>query len=226
MSGDKADRETVELAALYAAGALGADECAGVEARLASGDEPLRAAIQAFSGAIEALAAAAPEIAPRPQVLERLLDRIASPAEEAANASLARAAHSPPAQLSPPTDTETPPRQTLEQSADLVVIRGQTAQWIPLGEGFQIRTLFVDFAAQRVTLLARMSPGAKYPPHFHQADEECLILEGDLHVGEYVLGPGDYQRAPAGSWHAEQHSAGGCICLVIAPLSAVPLSSV
>ena len=65
----------------------------------------------------------------------------------------------------------------------------------------------------------RMAPGTSYPSHVHDGAEECYVLEGDLHVGDVVLGPGDFQRATPGSHHVEQRTDGGCLLLVNSSLS-------
>lgn len=224
MSGDGQNRELDELAALYATGALGDEERAAVEARLAAGDDALRAAIADLSGTIEALASAAPALAPRPETLEALLARIAASSADsspvnapAADAPAARAARKPSSRRRS-RRSGAPTQATAEQTGDLVVLRGNTAVWTRLAEGVETRTLFVDRHARRVTMVVRLAPGATYPAHYHAGAEECLVLQGDLRVGDYVLGPGDYQRAPQGSWHGEQRTMTGCVCVVIAPL--------
>lgn len=225
MSGDGQQRHLIELAALYAAGALSGEESAAVDARLASGDEELRAAILAFSGVIEALASAGPIVSPRPESRRALLDRIKAALRDPSSADQSGGSR-------PPTPEKrnrrarraarpagAAPDATADKTGELVVLRGADAVWTRLAEGIETRTLFVDRRARRVTLLGRLAPGAVYPAHFHSDDEECLVLEGDLHVGELALLPGDYQRAPKGSWHGEQRTRAGCVCLIIAPLS-------
>jgi quercetin dioxygenase-like cupin family protein len=59
-----------------------------------------------------------------------------------------------------------------------------------------------------------MAPGTSLRGHDHDDHgdvEECLVLEGELNVGEDVMRAGDYQRALPGSEHAEQHSRTGAL---------------
>lgn len=82
-----------------------------------------------------------------------------------------------------------------------------------------MRRLFVDRAANRMTAMFKMAPGAAYVPHVHGGAEECYVLEGDLHVGdEIMMRAGDYQRAPAGSLHGVQRTEGGCTLLITCSL--------
>ena len=46
-----------------------------------------------------------------------------------------------------------------------------------------------------------MAPGATLPPREHITDEECLMLEGEVMVGDIRLSAGDYHFAQKGSQH-------------------------
>src|SRR5262249_61971021 len=87
-------------------------------------------------------------------------------------------------------------------SAELFVSRAADAAWeksdVP---GVSVRVLHVDRAGNQFTALVRMAAGSSYPRHVHNGPEQCLVLEGDLRVGDDVFGPGDYQRADVGSRH-------------------------
>ncbi len=97
--------------------------------------------------------------------------------------------------------------------------RDAASGWEPTGsDGVVSRRLFVDRAADRVTMLVRMDPGASYPAHRHGGDEDCFVLEGDLWVGDERLRRGDYQHADAGSIHPEQSTEGGCLLFLVSSL--------
>jgi quercetin dioxygenase-like cupin family protein len=52
--------------------------------------------------------------------------------------------------------------------------------------------------------LLRLQPGAVLPAHQHPIDEECVVLEGDLRIGErLVLKKGDFHLARKDIPHAE-----------------------
>lgn len=237
MTGDQARRNIEELAALYASGALPADERAAVEARLAAGDEHLRAAIEASGTVIEALGMAGGAIAPSPEIRQRLLDRAAEGREMAPDnvdtpqravplteATVADSDH--PLRTRPRRRDRQPsggdalwPAATADQTGELELVLASTAEWTAMAEGAEVRVLHFDRRARRVTMLARLAPGTIYPPHFHREGEECVVVEGDLIVGEHVLGPGDYQFAPADTWHGAQTTSGGCVCVIITSLA-------
>lgn len=52
-----------------------------------------------------------------------------------------------------------------------------------------------------VSMLIRMEPGATLPDHGHSLDEDCLMLEGHMFLGDILMRAGDYQRAPVGFEH-------------------------
>jgi quercetin dioxygenase-like cupin family protein len=73
-----------------------------------------------------------------------------------------------------------------------------------------MKILYRDSTA--TSFLLRLSPGAKLPPHVHAADEECLVLEGELLLAEGVrLKAGDYHFAPRGLPHGTAHSPSGAL---------------
>ena len=45
--------------------------------------------------------------------------------------------------------------------------------------------------------------------HAHSADEKCLILEGEGHIGDINLRAGDLHLAPAGLAHGETYGRNG-----------------
>jgi anti-sigma factor ChrR (cupin superfamily) len=67
--------------------------------------------------------------------------------------------------------------------------------------GVETKTLVVDRASGVLTLLLKMSPGAKLPDHEHVLIEQTFVLEGSLICGEGVCAAGDFVWRPAGSRH-------------------------
>jgi quercetin dioxygenase-like cupin family protein len=45
------------------------------------------------------------------------------------------------------------------------------------------------------TVLIRMQPGLVVVGHRHTQEEECLVLEGEVFIGDYRLGQGDMHVA-------------------------------
>lgn len=81
--------------------------------------------------------------------------------------------------------------------------------WQPLREGVRIRPLFK--LGEHVSMLARFQPGARVPAHPHGSHEECLMVEGDLFLGDLLLREGEFQSAPAGTRHGDLVSEAGCL---------------
>jgi len=71
--------------------------------------------------------------------------------------------------------------------------------------------LHIDRAQNRQYLLIRMAPGAFYHPHSHDADEQTLVIEGDLHFGDLELRAGDYHVATPSSSHPPGRTVNGCL---------------
>jgi anti-sigma factor ChrR (cupin superfamily) len=97
--------------------------------------------------------------------------------------------------------------------------RAAQARWREIAPGVRSRVLYVDRINNRQSLLLRMEAGATYYPHKHDADEEALVLEGDLWFGDLKLGPGDYHLATAASHHPVGRTVAGCLVHVVTSLS-------
>jgi anti-sigma factor ChrR (cupin superfamily) len=65
--------------------------------------------------------------------------------------------------------------------------------WIQLTPLLKMKLLFVDEYADSVSFLLKGEPGAAVPPHNHSRYEECLVLAGEIRVGNLRLGAGEYQ---------------------------------
>ena len=95
--------------------------------------------------------------------------------------------------------------------------------WQPLRQGVDIKPLHVQ--GERIAMLVRFQPGASVPAHPHGLGEECLMLEGDLFLGDVLLRAGEFQFAPAGTGHAGLLSDVGCLlffCGAIDPAAVDP----
>jgi anti-sigma factor ChrR (cupin superfamily) len=193
------------LAALYAAGAMPSEERAQFEAHL-EGCSACQEAVRELGQVVLAFAEAAPPVTPRPEVRERLLRQLGTGAAAASQPT--------------PLKEQLTGAVTPGASQDLIFRREAPEEWKDGGvPGVRIRILFVDRERDQFTALVRMAAGASYPGHLHRGPEECLVLEGDLHVGDVVMRPGDYQRAAAGSRHGTQSTENGCLLFIISSLS-------
>lgn len=71
--------------------------------------------------------------------------------------------------------------------------------WLPFSPGVQIKPLHGNEAA--MSMFARFEPGASVAAHSHGLDEDCIMLRGDLYLGDTLLREGEYQLAPVGTGH-------------------------
>jgi hypothetical protein len=81
--------------------------------------------------------------------------------------------------------------------------------WQPLRDGVEICPLHAEGAA--ISLLARFAAGAAVPAHAHGIAEECLMVEGELFLGDVLLPEGGFQAAPAGTDHGELFADAPCL---------------
>jgi quercetin dioxygenase-like cupin family protein len=81
--------------------------------------------------------------------------------------------------------------------------------WQPFGPGVAIKVLHQE--GEAMSYLLRLAPGATLPPHRHPVDEECLVLEGEMHIGGVVVGPGGYHLGRRGVLHDTLGSPGGAL---------------
>ena len=93
-------------------------------------------------------------------------------------------------------------------------IRAREGEWTALAPGAWTKHLHLDRARGTRSLLLRLEPGARLPPHGHVSDEECLVLEGEMIIAGVRFGPGDYHLAPAGIVHGELSSRTGGLIFI------------
>ena len=89
-------------------------------------------------------------------------------------------------------------------------------EWEELAPGVRVHVFHDDRDRAVRAQLMWVEPGAARPSHRHLADEEILVLEGGLVIGEDAYGQGDICRIRAGWFHDERAEAEGrCVCYVI-----------
>jgi anti-sigma factor ChrR (cupin superfamily) len=197
--------EDLDRAALYALDALPERERAEYEAHLQDCPGCAEEAL-AFGRVASVLAHLAPQAEPPPRLKTRLFEAI----REAAGGAERPSARGP--QVWKRWDADAAP-------SGRFLLRAEEGEWEPTGlSGITVRRLFVDPAADRVSMLVRMAPGTAYLPHRHSGPEECYVLDGDLSVAGVRLHPGDYERAAPDSVHGIQSTEGGCLLLITSSL--------
>lgn len=117
----------------------------------------------------------------------------------------------------PPADLWSRIERDLDQPASTPpfhTIRLDDGAWMPFRPGIERKLLHLDPATGTGSYLFRMQPGASIEGHRHERAEECLILEGDLTIGELRLNAGDYHVAEGGTIHPDLRSHGGAVMFV------------
>lgn len=81
--------------------------------------------------------------------------------------------------------------------------------WLDVMPLIKIKTLFESEDGKGV--LFRFQPGARLPAHEHDTDEECVVLEGELRIGDEIVRPGNFHLARKGLPHGELTSPTGAL---------------
>jgi quercetin dioxygenase-like cupin family protein len=84
--------------------------------------------------------------------------------------------------------------------------------WIEAQKGLFQKDLWTDGTV--ASRFFRIEPGTKIEGHYHPMDEECMMLSGDVFLGDILLQQGDYHLAPKGSEHLEITSDTGGLLFV------------
>jgi len=100
-----------------------------------------------------------------------------------------------------------PPQRT-------ATVRGSSVQWRQVWPGVWVQQLYLDSQTRAQTTLVRMDPGSVIPAHVHDHDEECLVMEGEILLGDYAVRRGDYHVAHAGSAHGALTAPSGALFMI------------
>ena len=80
-------------------------------------------------------------------------------------------------------------------------VRADDGEWIRLLDGVYKKSLLIDREEGTESFLLRLDPGASCPAHSHTKTEECLVMEGEVIIGQTRFGVGDYHAVPADIGH-------------------------
>lgn len=91
--------------------------------------------------------------------------------------------------------------------------------WVPHPvPGITMKVLSLDRARNVATLLLDVAPGSRFPPHHHDAAEECYVISGSLYSCGRRLVAGDFIHADGHTEHDELWTEEGCrVLLVVQP---------
>lgn len=93
-----------------------------------------------------------------------------------------------------------------------LTVRAEAGKWVPLAPLVKFKLLYEQ--GDTWSYLIRFDPGAVFPAHLHESDEECLVLEGEGYLGDIFLRAGDYHLARAGSRHGEVRTRTGALLFI------------
>ena len=88
-------------------------------------------------------------------------------------------------------------------------------KWEQVAPGIECKLLATDNARNRVSMLVRLAPGARYPAHTHADIEELHLLDGELWIDERKLFPGDYNYGAPGAGDERVWSETGYTCVLV-----------
>ncbi|MFK8017319.1 MAG: cupin domain-containing protein [Gammaproteobacteria bacterium] len=97
-------------------------------------------------------------------------------------------------------------------TAALVTVPSSTDDWFEPVPGNHVKVLRSD--DDTMSILVRLEPGTTFPEHYHPADEETFVVEGETWFGDIHLVAGDYHLAPKGTHHGEVTTETGCVLLI------------
>ncbi len=94
-------------------------------------------------------------------------------------------------------------RRVMHRIAELedrhLTVQAGAGDWQPFGPGLQIKVLHEQGGI--MSYLVKLAPGAELSPHRHPEDEECMVLEGELRIGELVVPAGGFHLARRDTLH-------------------------
>jgi len=89
----------------------------------------------------------------------------------------------------------------------------ESVPWIENAPGHKSKVIYYDPATEMLTILSKLDPGARIPPHTHEDLEQTFVLEGSLVDDEGECTAGNFVIRAKGSRHAPT-APKGCTMLV------------
>jgi hypothetical protein len=104
-------------------------------------------------------------------------------------------------------------RSLRQETTQYVTVRSGEGAWVPLFPLVEMKLL--HSICKSASFLLRLQPGARLPSHEHLAAEECVMLEGELDLGDgLIIRAGDYHLAPASLSHGTAVSRSGALIFI------------
>jgi len=90
-----------------------------------------------------------------------------------------------------------------------LTVKADEGDWQPFGAGVQLKVLHE--AGGVMSYLVRLAPGAALLAHRHPIDEECVVLEGEVLIGENLGGAGGFHLGRRDVLHDRVRSETGAL---------------
>ena len=101
-----------------------------------------------------------------------------------------------------------------ERGAATLTVSPTEGVWEKFSPRIKIKVLKREADGSCMSYLLKLEAGAFLVPHKHSIDEECVVLEGELTIGNEQVGPGTYHLAPRGLIHAAIRSEHGATLFI------------
>jgi quercetin dioxygenase-like cupin family protein len=101
-----------------------------------------------------------------------------------------------------------------EQPMRTQTVRGDTVEWMSAWPNVWVKILRQDPAINLQMVMFRIEPGGVVPAHTHTEEEECLVISGEILIGDHPVGEGDLHIAKPGADHGDITTRTGATVLV------------
>jgi quercetin dioxygenase-like cupin family protein len=101
-----------------------------------------------------------------------------------------------------------------DQPANTETVRSDAIEWMAVWPNVWIKLLRQDARDNLQMMLFRIEPGGVVPAHDHTKEEECMVLEGEIYIGDHRVGTGDLHIARPGAAHGDITTRTGAVVLV------------
>lgn len=86
--------------------------------------------------------------------------------------------------------------------------------WFDLTPRVKIKLLHVNLKLYTCSLFMQVQPGVEWLAHRQYHAEECLVINGEIMIGDSVIKKGDFHFAPKGVLHGAMYSKTGALLLL------------
>lgn len=105
----------------------------------------------------------------------------------------------------------------VEEQPGILVHRGDLEDWAETPyPGVLVKRVAHDRGREMASYLLKMAAGSTFPNHTHNAEEQCLVLSGEVRFGTVHLRAGDFSKTQPGTLHGHVTTDTGCVLFIVA----------